>query len=634
MLPFVFPKPFIIPTITSTFTPHNHSMFRGLSTAATTSSSSFSSSYSFKGDKIRVAIVGGGCAGLSCALHLAELVELGKIAGPIDVYDAGLTNSREIGVGIWSTGLNAFLSSNRQSHRFVYDTMTARGTWIGDVGYRIPDGTWLMKSHLPTDAEDPKSIHSFTADATATSLSPALLFLREKDLIGTLQTAVHLEEHRGTIRIHKNRVKGLYEESSQPWSTTLLVQPTTNNSPNENHTGTNDLSSCLTHTERDYHLIIATDGIHSTLRKRYGGHENVRQRLTGTSALPSPSIDVLQSPQPENMEFSNNFVETHHQEIVGYQDRHYTVFRGNAHMRNEQKVSFQTWGEGRNMRFATVPMQYPSMGAKCDDERQVWFITIEDDTIANEPDPVRRRDLLLEAFRDWHDPIRQTVLATPPEDILMERALAHRHCMGPVLNFNSNVVKNLHGRRQPSSGEGPAIVFVGDAMMTVDPILAQGFTMAMEGAALLRASIEKCCITSEQQMQQQQQQQQSPGTPPTTACGSTVGGGEKDPPLAFDPIRLRRELKARHVRRMDRLICLLRATELVQALGQPSGNTTGMFNTKILRPLTKLTPDFIKTPIFDAILRYSLGLGLFSKITARRKSGSTAATTSIERAKQ
>jgi hypothetical protein len=210
--------------------------------------------------------------------------------------------------------------------------------------------------------------------------------------------------------------------------------------------------------------------------------------------------------------------------------------------------------------------------------------------------------------------------------------------MGPVLNFNSNVVKNLHGRRPPSSGEGPAIVFVGDAMMTVDPILAQGFTMAMEGAALLRASIEKSCITPEQQqllqqqqMQQQQQQQSSSSTP---TGGTTLGGGEKDPPLQFDPIRLRRELKARHIRRMDRLICLLRATELVQALGQPSGNTTGMFNTKILRPLTKLTPDFIKTPIFDAILRYSLGLGLFSKFTDRRKPESTAAATLTDRTKQ
>lgn len=286
------------------------------------------------------------------------------------------------------------------------------------------------------------------------------------------------------------------------------------------------------------------------------------------------------------------------------------------------------------MRFATVPMQYPSAGAKCDNERQVWFITIEDDTINNEPDPVRRRDLLLEAFRDWHDPIRQTVLATPPEDILMERALAHRHCMGPVLNFNSNVVKNLSGRRPPSSGEGPAIVFVGDAMMTVDPILAQGFTMAMEGAALLRTSIENSCI-----MPEQPQQHQSVQPPLTPAGGNTPGSSmsEKDPPLAFDPIRLRRELKARHLRRMDRLICLLRATELVQALGQPSsGNTTGMFNTKILRPLTKLTPDFIKTPIFDAILRYSLGLGLFSKITERRKSGGStpATTTSSQQAKQ
>ena len=120
--------------------------------------------------------------------------------------------------------------------------------------------------------------------------------------------------------------------------------------------------------------------------------------------------------------------------------------------------------------------------------------------------------------------------------------------------------------------------------------------MAMEGAASLRKSVEKSCITTNQSKQQSR-------------------GNDKDPLLAFDPIQLRRELKLRHDVRMDRLISLLRATELVRALGQPTGNTTltGILNTKVLRPLTRLTPNFIKTPLFDAVLKYSLGLGFFRK---------------------
>lgn len=60
---------------------------------------------------------------------------------------------------------------------------------------------------------------------------------------------------------------------------------------------------------------------------------------------------------------------------------------------------------------------------------------------------------------------------------------------------------------------------------------------------------------------------------------------------------------------MDRLTCLLRATELVQALGQPQGGSlTGYLNTYGIRPLTRLTPNFIKKPFFNSVLKYSLGL--------------------------
>jgi 2-polyprenyl-6-methoxyphenol hydroxylase-like FAD-dependent oxidoreductase len=542
-----------------------------------------------------VAIVGGGCAGLSSALHLAPLVEKGWIAGPIDIYEEKPVVKRDIGVGIWSTALQPFRSSDRTSHQVVYQTMTSNGTWLGRVGYRTPNGAWLMQSQLPNDEA-----------SMDTSDMPALLFLRERDMLESIQEAVHWEEHQGTIRVHNaGRIDGLYEESSQPWSTNLALSnkksagdASSKNDPNETLEYVPNQSP-MNLTDRDYHLIVAADGMNSILRRTYGGHENESRRLTGTSALPSP-IDL-----PNSMVHHGEYVSTvrgwdksQHEEVVGLQDRFYTVFRGNAHASREDlgqeanSPSFQTWGTGKSMRFASVPMMCPTVTGR--EERQVWFITIDNDAIANEADAETRRDMLLDEFKNWHDPIRQTVLATPPEEILMERAIAHRHCTGPVLSFNTKVIRHLRGRRPPSSGEGPCIVFVGDSYMTVDPILAQGFTCAMESGAALYHSVARSYQDFE----------------PTSLNTSK---NDTDALLAFDPIRLRQELKDRQAKKMDRLICLLRATELVQALGQPNTKWTGILNTMVLRPLMRFTPNFIKAPIFDAVLKYSLGLGLFRK---------------------
>lgn len=503
------------------------------------------------GERLRVAVVGGGCAGLSTALHLAPLVDAGLINAPIDVYDTALgTKDRDIGVGIWSTALDPFRESDRSSHQFVYKEFCEHGSWLGDVGYRTPAGAWLTKSHLPTSLRK----------CQETGM-PALLFLREKDMLNCLQKAIHWEEQRGTVRVHrdgdKSRINGLYEESSQPWSAQLMMQNGEK-------------------TERDYHLIVAADGTHSSLRKTYGGHENVRRILTGTYALPSP-ID-LPSGGASSMENQSPWDESRQKEAVRLQDRGYSVFRGNAKlaMDHDGDISFQTWGEGRSMRFATVPMFYPGPAGKRE-ERHVWFITTDDHDVTAEPDPVKRQAMLLDMFQDWHPEIGEIVSATPPEEILMERAVAHMHCAAPVLNTNK-VIQQMHGRRPPNSGEGPCIVFMGDAYMTIDPILAQGFTVAMEGAAVLSKSVKESCVPF-----------------------------EADPSFAFDPYILRKNLQERNDKRTDRVVCLLRATELVQALGQPTG-AAGAFNTKVLRPLTRLLPNVIKAPIFDAVLKYSLGL--------------------------
>ena len=497
-----------------------------------------------RGEKLRVAIVGGGCAGLAAALHLAPLVEEGFIASPIDIYDASASDKnhggRDIGVGLWTTALDAFGNSTRAIHQSVYQDLTQNqkiSTWLDHVGYRTPNGSWLMKSKLPATWKE----HSETK-------FPGLLFMRERDLLDTLLKAVLWEQQLGTLMIHRTKlgscVVGVAHDEwwsrgqmQHPWSAKLELQMSTSKTENS---------------ERDYHLIVAADGTQSMLRSKYGGHTMMSSSVSA-GTLGGPSMDDSFSPTS-----SFNWDEANHQQAVGLQDRNYTVFRGNSPITTQElnaldprgkldyshHISFQTWGTGKSMRFATVPMfcplssratntsdewkQQPSEAANKHVEHQVWFITVDDKDIEQESDPSKRVDLLLDHFKDWHAPIQDIVRATDPQSILMERAIAHRHCMDPVVNLNRVLQKQKHqrdsavsstastttlsGKGSPNfpyaGGPGPALVFLGDAYMTVDPILAQGFTVAMEGSAILYGSVRKAL------------QSQNSAFPP---------------PLAFDP---------------------------------------------------------------------------------------------------
>lgn len=157
---------------------------------------------SMPGERLRIAIVGGGVAGLSTALHLADLVDRGLVASPIDVYvdlKEEQQELRDIGVGVWSTALLPFSQSyTRPSHQSCWDDWMRAGQWLGEVGYRAPSGTWLAKSTLPTSG-------SFQD-------MPGLFFLRERDLLQALQRGVHWEESRATIQLHSGpRVAGIVE---------------------------------------------------------------------------------------------------------------------------------------------------------------------------------------------------------------------------------------------------------------------------------------------------------------------------------------------------------------------------------------------------------------------------------------
>jgi 2-polyprenyl-6-methoxyphenol hydroxylase-like FAD-dependent oxidoreductase len=502
---------------------------------------------------LRVAVVGAGVAGCSVALHLAPLVKQGSVAR-VDLYDDdsnGSGSKNDIGVGIWTTGLDPFQERRCPSHEFVYNQIAHyHGTWLQNVGYRTPAGAWLMQSSLPTSRKEMEAMNM-----------PGLLFLRQGDLLETLRRAVQMED---AICVVPQRVVGIQEQDNpwsaheqqlDRWSARLELD---SRRPDDNH-----------YSDRDYHLIVACDGTHSTLRLRYAGF--YQRRPAATTPLGNQA----------------------HLDSIGLQNRGYTVFRGNAHCAAlDWPESFQTWGEGRNMRFATVPMNYRRTAADSlaqPEQRQVWFITLENDADFTAQvaamDPVTRRNKLLEIFGDWHPSVRQIVEATPPQDILVDEAVAHRHVTNPVLQLPQSASSS---QRHGGSMDGPCLVFVGDSYMTVDPILAQGFTMAMEGAYSLAQSVESV----------------------------TRSPHDDDTPWTFDPMHLRQVLQQRHEERITRLICLLRATELVQMLGQPvSTGLLGWLNINVLRPVLQLIPNAVKKPLFDGVLRYSLGLpqSLFQK---------------------
>ena len=265
---------------------------RSMSSSPTGDAINDTPSSSSNHNKLRIAVVGGGAAGMTAALHLSPLVAAGLIHGPIDVYEStavkrikkqqdvntntvtrnntssssGHTESgehggkqllpgsgalgRDIGVGIWSTAWWPFLKSlqlgmqtsivgdannndgdsnsyddislqlqkekNRQSYQTLLQDLEACGSYVGDVGYRTPNGSWLVKSELNAepyginnllDAENNNNNNNNNADDATNNKSidnidPALLFVREKDLLSCLRNAIKIEQRLGTVKYH------------------------------------------------------------------------------------------------------------------------------------------------------------------------------------------------------------------------------------------------------------------------------------------------------------------------------------------------------------------------------------------------------------------------------------------------
>jgi len=567
--------------------------------------------YSETKHQLQIAIVGGGATGLSAALHLAPLVDRGIIAKPIHLYESKSlsqcqnNNSRTIGVGIWSTALVPFTKRStcddsntlivRPTHAQVIRNLEYFGTYLKDVGYRIPNGNWLVQGSLNT-----QSLSSMLAqnehtleDSGNDSLTPSLLFIRECDFLQTLRDAVSREERDyGTIVTHY----GTDNPSSLGTSKVTAIHiPTWHEYQNLGKTGDpyKSLAGQLVFENKElsdpFHLIIAADGMNSNLRQKYGGY---------------PASELLEGGSDRKMiDFSPS--KKKDDRSIAIEDRNYTVFRGNTYLKKsdgsaEESINFQTWGEGKSMRFAAVSMSYPvethstnNIGdIPRDDElpnsnlrkhTQVWFATTSDKHICNEKDPVKQKEMLLKAFSDWHDPIERLIKSTPVENIIIDRGVAHRHSVNQVFNLSAiSRTDDVDDKTltDPLLGSGPILLFTGDACMTIDPVLAQGFTMGMESASSLASCLERCYAVDQ--------------------CR------DHDKGIAIPT--LKRELNARQSQRYERIMCVLRATDLVQSLAQPNKGLSGFISRKILRPLFAVTPSFIKKGIFMRTIQYSLGI--------------------------
>lgn len=611
---------------------------------------------------------------MTTALHLAPLVAAGLVRGPIDVYestsvkkvdgrsrDSGHTPrgvesagggrqlhpgsgalGRDIGVGIWSTGWWPFLRSvkegmlppsstdgggggeamqdsirtekNRRSYRILLQDLEACGSYVRDVGYRTPNGSWLVKSELNPS---PFGIQDLLADESGDGFEkmcivdedPALLFVREKDLLSCLRNAVGIEGKLGTVKLHSGvRVDGITNVVGDLGS--LVLQSTAGESD--------------AYDSPQYHVIVAADGLYSTLRSRFAGHHS--SQVTGTgmeSSTRPPSKDTLEY-QWEHTKGQR--------EATQVESREYVVFRGNApkllDVEDGEEQAFQSWGEERGMRFAAVPFRHETEdlddGDDCGGdghysqsqsfmskkkEEEVWFATISDpafiDTFRDasawwdaDYDAEGQKKLLLEAFGSWHKPVRTLIETTPADKIMCDLAVAHRHNARPVFDVarimefemwqeNRMAKKNESGgltepqqERQHSGdvcilGRGPVVTFIGDSMMCIDPVLAQGFTVAMESGASFAARIQQVLVH------------------PDAATSRTQ--------------LLREVLLERYYVRERRILKLLRSTELVQRMAQPHG-VGALFATWIVRPLIRLCPSGVKKRVFDYMIRYSLGL--------------------------
>jgi len=101
-----------------------------------------------------------------------------------------------------------------------------------------------------------------------------------------------------------------------------------------------------------------------------------------------------------------------------------------------------------------------------------WFATVKTDFTSHEIiNGANKKQYLKNLFSGWRDPIAQLIQSTKEEDIIGEEAVDVNLYSKPWVHYNS-------------------LVLIGDAAHVMDPILAQGASLAMYDAYDLALSLK------------------------------------------------------------------------------------------------------------------------------------------------
>jgi len=208
-------------------------------------------------------------------------------------------------------------------------------------------------------------------------------------------------------------------------------------------------------------LFLQENDLKSTLLNSVQSYQSSIEILTEN--IDEQSIELIQEEYdvvlgcdgPESVVRKSAF---NNSKFAALKPKPYVVFRGNSYL--AQHLAFQTWGYDSYMRFAYVPTRSGS----------VWFATIAKDLIGdiNSGSSSMIKSNLMDAFSSWHAPVVDLIDATPSSSILVEQAFGLDYeAASVILAENKNVT------------------LIGDAGHCCDPVLAQGFTVAIEDAAQL-----------------------------------------------------------------------------------------------------------------------------------------------------
>lgn len=202
-------------------------------------------------------------------------------------------------------------------------------------------------------------------------------------------------------------------------------------------------------------------------------------------------------------------------------------------------------------------------------------------------------------FGHWHSPVAELLAATDPGSVAAEAARS-----SPVFRWPSPAALagggkgggagggNNGGADPPGGGQGSGdwrlrVALVGDALRTLDPVLAQGSGLAVEDAAALASALAPALVGST-----------AAAAGPAAAVAAAVGRFA--------------EARAGRSAALEALSGLSQALGLVR--GDPTGGSGGGGGGGVLLALRDgalhALPGAVKTLAFDAALRASLATAL------------------------